>query len=439
MAAVKFVKPAGKQLNGPTAVISKTIQDMPGNSIMIIGISGDEVDKVKKVGPNDPSTAIVEEIGKDAATKVRWFQFTGKRSCNVLVDAIDATDKVVDSFQLVIKAPAQINLPKASSPMEFEFEPDDPKRPGQINLRVYTPKNEPDWVENQIYAVGFGIYLFGCHLYVNKLDMPVLIPDSHIDFTVSKAQEIDTKIYDDRASADAAILAAPAAAPGVTRFAYYRGAGGALIVPTIFCPATTPVMIQTLLTARALLADEVQKELIVLAFSIVGGIVVRSILTRLVKVGSKSAEPLSGEPPPLRIRRAMARLRSTAQDLQGKNPARTSEVLDKPKVFRHTVTGDIPGVNYARIETEGSMRLSTGAKAHYGEGVYAWHGGQNGVGTYIDIEVPAGTGVETIKTGGQSWVRMVPPEGSTLQVKIVGTNMPKEQIDFGRQLLKSSK
>ena len=85
------------------------------------------------------------------------------------------------------------------------------------------------------------------------------------------------------------------------------------------------------------------------------------------------------------------------------------------------------------------MRLSTGAKAHYGEGVYAWHGGQNGVSTYIDIEVPAGTGVETIKTGGQSWVRMVPPEGSTLQVKIVGTNMPKEQIDFGRQLLKGSK
>ena len=134
--------------------------------------------------------------------------------------------------------------------------------------------------------------------------------------------------------------------------------------------------------------------------------------------------------------RVLTRLRNTVVDLQGKNPKRTLEVLTSPKVFRHTLTGDILPVNYARIEMEGSLRLSTGVKAHYGEGVYAWQSGATGVQTYIDVEVPAGTGVETLEVGGQSWVRMVPPEGDRLTVRIVGTNMPKEQIEFGRKLLR---
>lgn len=436
MASAKFVKPAGQQLSGPTTLISKTIQNMPGNGVMIVGISAAEGADKLRVGPNDPSAAIIEDIGQDSGSGVRWFQLTGKRAGNVMVEARGGDGSVVDYFQLVTKVAVQVNLPKASGPMEFEIEPDDPSRPGQINLRVYTPRNEPDYVENQLYAVGYGIYLFGCHLYCKNLQMPVLVPDSHIDFTVSRAEAIDTTIYPDRASADAAILAAPAAANGVKRYAFYRGAGGALVVPTIFSPATTPVMIQTLLTARALLADEVQRELVVLALSIVGGMVLKSILTRLVRIGSKTADPISGEPPPLRIKAAMSRLQNTAKNLQGKDVIRTAEVLTEPRTYRQTITADVPGVSYARIEQEGSLRLSTGAKAHYGEGVYAWPPGQTGVGQYIDVQVPPGTGVETLKVGGQTWVRMVPPEGNVLPVKIVGTNLPQSQIDMGRQLLK---
>jgi hypothetical protein len=435
MASVKFVKPAGKQLSGPTTLISRTIQNMPGNGILIIGISAENGDKLR-VGPNDPSAAAIEDIGSDSGSHVRWFQLTGKRAGNVMVEARGGDGSVVDYFQVVTKVPAAVNLPKASGPMEFEFEADDPARPGQINMRVYTPRNEADYIENQLYAVGFGIYLFGCHLYCKNLQMPILLPDSYIDFTVSKAEPIDTTIYPDRASADAAILAAPAAANGITRYAFYRGAGGAVIVPTIFSPATTPVTIQTLLTARALLADEVQKELIVLAISMVGGMILKSILTRIVRIGSKTADPIPGEPPPLRIKPAMSRLQNTATNLQGKDVIRTAEVLTQPKTFRHTITADVPGVSYARIEQEGALRLSTGSKAHYGEGVYAWQPGQTGVGNYIDVQVPPGTGVETIKVGNQSWVRMVPPEGNVLPVKIVGTNMPQSQIDMGRQLLK---
>ena len=436
MAQVKFVKPAGKQHSGPTSTISRTIQQVPGGGVFVVGILGADTNGKLTVGPNDPSIASIETIGQDSASKIRWFQLTSKRTGNAMVEARGADSSVLDYFQLVIKNLPSVRLPSASSAMEFEFEPDDPTKPGQINMRVYTPLNEPDYVENRLTAVGYGIYLFGCHLYCTELSMPVFLPDSDIDFTVAKAVSIDSTIYADRVSADAALQAAPPAPSGVTQYAFYRGAGGALIVPTIFSPATTPRTIQTLLTARALLADEVQKELTILALTMVGGLVLKTILTRLVRVGSKTAEPPVGEPPPLRINPVLNRLQNTAKNLLNQNVTRSAEVLTEPKVFRHTLTGDIPPVNYARIEHEGALRLSTGAKAHYGEGVYAWLPGQGQVGTYIDIQVPAGTGVETLKVNRQTFVHMVPPDGNTLSVKIAGTNMPQSQIDMGRKLFR---
>lgn len=268
--------------------------------------------------------------------------------------------------------------------------------------------------------------------------MPVLLPDSFVDFTVGNATPISGSIYPDRPAAEAAIQAAPAAANGATRYAFYWGAGGTIIVPTIFCPATTPRTIQTLLTARALLADEVQKELFILAVTMVGNMVLKTIATRLLRVGSKNPEPLAVEPPPLKVKPAMKRLQNTAQSLQNMNVVRTAEVLEKPKVFRHTLTGELPGVSFARIEKEGSIRLSTGAQAHYGEGVYAWPQGQEKARTYIDIEVPAGTGVETLNVNGQKWVRLVPPEGNALTVKIVGHNVSDQQLQIGRRLAKTA-
>jgi hypothetical protein len=110
--------------------ISQTIQQMPANGIMFLGVSGKGSDKVR-VGPNDPGAGFVQEVGKDAGNGARWFQFTGRRAGNVMVEAIATDGSVVDNFQLVIKMPAQVNLPKASGPMEFEFEPDDPANPGR--------------------------------------------------------------------------------------------------------------------------------------------------------------------------------------------------------------------------------------------------------------------------------------------------------------------
>lgn len=154
---------------------------MPGSGVLVVGVVGGDTNEKLTVGPNDPSAASVEEIGQDSGSKIRWYQLTGKRAGNVMVEVRGGDQSVLDYFQLAIKNPPAVNLPRASSTMDFEFEPDDPTKPGQINMRVYTPLNEPDYVENRLSGVGFGIYLFGCHLYCTGLSLPVFLPDSDIE------------------------------------------------------------------------------------------------------------------------------------------------------------------------------------------------------------------------------------------------------------------
>jgi hypothetical protein len=264
---------------------------MPDNGFLIVGLSNDPDLRSYSLAPNDASTAIVEEVGTDAGSKVRWFQIIGKRICNVMVEARGTSGQVVDSFQLAIAKEPPLKLPSASGSMSFSIEPDDPNRPGYLNIKVYTPASGSNYVEKLLEGVGFSIYMSGCHLYCKDFQLPILVPDSDIDFMVGKAKSIDDKIYPTRAAADAAILGAPSPANGAKRFAYYRGAGGALVVPTVFSPATTPKMIDTLLRARRMLASEVQRELTILAISLVGGMILKTLIPRILRIGASEPDP----------------------------------------------------------------------------------------------------------------------------------------------------
>ena len=130
---------------------------------------------------------------------------------------------------------------------------------------------------------------------------------------------------------------------------------------------------------------------------------------------------------------ALARLEATSANVQEAQVVRSSAVLTESQVFRHRLTGRTKGASFVRIQMEGSMRISTaGEKALFGEGVYAWAEGQPRVSPYIDIEVPAGTAVETLIVKGQTWYRLLPAQGSVLPVKIVGTDLAPEEIALGR-------
>lgn len=149
------------------------------------------------------------------------------------------------------------------------------------------------------------------------------------------------------------------------------------------------------------------------------------------------------QPPPISSGRvapetaALVRLRHTADNLLDKSIVRTSSVLNRPTVFRHVVTGDVPVVSVLQIKRAGSMRYSDGAKAHYGEGVYAWGPGRVGNNQYyIDIEIPAGVAVERIVVKGREpMYRFVTASGNNVPVRVVGTNITKEEFEQWSKLL----
>jgi len=174
----------------------------------------------------------------------------------------------------------------AQGSIEFEIEPDDPAHPGQINLKLYNPRSDPLYVDRRITAVGYGIYLGGYYLYCEGLAQPVFVPQSYVNFGLTNAVNINDTVYSDHAAANSALSASPSKI-GLPQYAYYTGAGGALIAPTVFSPATTPRTVQTMLVAMKTLADEVQKELVVLALSIIGGMAIKAVISRIARVGEQ--------------------------------------------------------------------------------------------------------------------------------------------------------
>lgn len=158
-----------------------------------------------------------------------------------------------------------------------------------VSAAAVDPRGRGDYIDNRMTAVGFSIYLGGYLVYCNGLPVPLFVPDSHVALGSADAQTPDATIYSTRADAVAALpVGPPAPAPSVT---YYSGAGGAVIAPTLFSPATTPQIVECALRARRELAEQVQRELVVLAMALVGGMAVRALLNRIALRGGGGPKP----------------------------------------------------------------------------------------------------------------------------------------------------
>ena len=183
----------------------------------------------------------------------------------------------------------------------FEFEPDDPAKPGQINIRVSSPKDNARYIDRIVTAVGFGIYLGGYHVYCEGIPEPVFVPEHMVDFGIGVASEASNEVFN---TLDAA-MAAAAGSRGQPAIVYFMGAGGKVVAPTVFCPATAPQLIATMLEARRELSKAVADELTVLAISLVGGMIIRAVVSRIVGVlrgGKVSPNNAPKTPPKIRAK-----------------------------------------------------------------------------------------------------------------------------------------
>jgi len=161
----------------------------------------------------------------------------------------------------------------------------------RVSPRTADPRAHRDFVELRVTDVGFGITAGGYLLYCEGLPLPVLVPESQVDLGVTSAEPLHASIYPDRDTALADLAASEAEHP---RYAWYRGAGGALIVPTLFSPASTPRIARTMLEVRTHVAQTTQRELKVLLLTLTGTKVLQGVFSRVLRVGSeRELRPLS--------------------------------------------------------------------------------------------------------------------------------------------------
>jgi hypothetical protein len=156
------------------------------------------------------------------------------------------------------------------------------------------PRSHSDYVDNILNAVGFGIYLGGYLLYLDGFEMPVFVPESHFDFSVTGSNAADLAIYDSYSQAMDHVPIGPPAPGKALPHAYYRGAGGKVIAPTLFTEDTTPRVIKTAIEAKRLLGKTVSTELTYVALNIIGAMVLKAIIGIVARITSgKSVMPLS--------------------------------------------------------------------------------------------------------------------------------------------------
>ncbi len=180
--------------------------------------------------------------------------------------------------------------------VEVDFEAASPQWAGELHQKgvhlprssrgLADPRSHRDFVEHRVTAVGFGITAGGYLLYCDGLPLPVLVPESHVDLTLTRVEPLNESIYSDR---DTALADMEARAPGAGRYAYYRGAGGALIVPTLFSPATTPRIAWTMLEVRKHLSETLHSEMKVLLLTLTGTKTLQGAFSRVMRVGSGPA------------------------------------------------------------------------------------------------------------------------------------------------------
>jgi hypothetical protein len=273
---------------GPTTVISKSTRPFLSNRMLYVGVAGDSGNIVTTISTDVQFAVVIEDVSTPGAA-IHWYRLARPRAAKFNLQAKDANGTVLASVELSV-----IELPGGQGTTDFVVDPSNPNQ-----LIMVTPKDDDDYIDKRMTAIGYNLYLRGFQAYCTGMNLPIDVPNTLMDLNVTKAEAIDTTVYDTLDKANEAIRQAPPRVQGVTPFAYYRGAGGAVIAPTIFSPATTPRIIATYYEARRLYAESVQHDLVGVAIGIITGMAVRALLGRIYRAQPGEPDPPPGAPPPV--------------------------------------------------------------------------------------------------------------------------------------------
>jgi hypothetical protein len=231
------------------------------------------------------TTAVTPQPSSGAARLLALQRTVGNRATSGLVTAAS-----------VQRDEVAVDLEQVTPAQQAELASRGIRLPGASAAAV-DPRRNGDYVDLRVNAVGFGIYLGGYLVYCDGLPLPVFVPDSDVDFGLTVVDTPDAAVYPDRTEAARATPFGPPAPGHGPPVAFYRGAGGGLVAPTTFSPATTPRFAECALRARRELAEQVQHDLVVLAISLVAGMALNALLNRIARIGG--GDPVPPRPPVL--------------------------------------------------------------------------------------------------------------------------------------------
>jgi len=163
------------------------------------------------------------------------------------------------------------------------------------------PAAHPKYIEKVFTAVEYGVMETGYNIYTSVIELPVHTSVAIVDFSLAKAEQAGAGIFNSYAEAKKAA----ADGMGQRRVAYFWGAGGAVVCPTIIGPATAPQLHATMVRVRNLRDHfvSIMVPALTMAIGMIGGPKPMPVngggkTSRVVKrIGAKEP-PRSNLPPP---------------------------------------------------------------------------------------------------------------------------------------------
>ncbi|MFF5009603.1 DUF4157 domain-containing protein [Streptomyces phaeochromogenes] len=188
----------------------------------------------------------------------------------------------------------------ARQPLDYSFTTPTPARAAElrrlgvelprVSAELVDPKrSNADYIDSRVTAVGYGIYIGGYVLRCTGFPQLILVPEAYFDFTGASRTPADLAVFPSHEEARRVIPLGPFPEGRAEPYAYYNGPGD-MVVPTVFSSETAPRITRTAAEVRKELATGVQQQLSVLAFSLIGGMVVRALVGRLMRIGTSEPE-----------------------------------------------------------------------------------------------------------------------------------------------------
>jgi len=237
------------------------------NETLRVGLWGgyDNDQTPLKLSSNNPGIVTVSQTTPSFPDD-RILSVRGKKPGFTILDASGAHGPWC-SMQIEVrqgKAAAPGRSQGAADEIDFEVDP----ATGDL-VHVNDPKAHKLYVDRVFTAVAYGILPDGYYVYCQGMELPIHVPESMVDLGLATAEGEMGQIYDSFSEAKSAANDNPA----TRRVAYFWGAGGAVVSPTIIGPASTPELYSTIVSVRALRDQFVSVMLpwITMAIGMIGG------------------------------------------------------------------------------------------------------------------------------------------------------------------------